>query len=87
LVQQAGFTGIRTAWQGHQFVIETVEEFWDLQRTFSSIARKRLSAAPPEKVEALRAAFVEQCRKVQSRGGRLVYPCAAFYVTATRPPA
>ncbi len=85
LVRRAGFADLSSYWEGHQACIETPEEYWDLQRTFSSIARKRLSAAPIEKVNALRGEFLETCRKVLSRGGRLVYPFAAFYVTARRP--
>jgi hypothetical protein len=66
-------------------VIATPEEFWEIQCTFSSIARKRLAAAPPEKVTSLREQFLERCREVQGRGGRLVYPFGAFFVAAERP--
>ena len=84
LVQAAGFEVSQTHWQGHQAEMETPEEFWEIQRTFSSIARKRLSSAPPEKVESLRQDFLKQCRAVQSHGGNLVYPFAAFYVVAEK---
>lgn len=40
--------------------------------------------AAPEKVESLRQEFFDQCRAVQSRGGNLVYPFAAFYVVAQK---
>ncbi len=85
LVQAAGFEVLQTYWQGHQARLDTPEEFWEIQRTFSSIARKRLSAAAPEKVTSLKKEFLEHCRKVQSRGGNLIYPFAAFYVVAKRP--
>ncbi len=85
LVRKAGFTNLRTAWQGHRRVIATAEEFWDLQRTYSSLARKRLGSAPPEKVEECKKEFLETCRKVQSKGGQLVYPFGALYVVARRP--
>ena len=85
LVQTAGFQILRTDWQGHQAVIETPEEFWEIQRTFSSISRKRLGAASPADVEALKTEFLGKCRTVQSRGGSLVYPFAAFYVVASKP--
>lgn len=84
LVPAAGFKVLQTVWQGHQEQFETPEEFWEIQRTFSSIARKRLSDAAPEKVESLREEFFDQCRAVQSRGGNLVYPFAAFYVVAQK---
>ncbi|MBA2495082.1 MAG: methyltransferase domain-containing protein [Acidobacteria bacterium] len=87
LVQQAGFDILKTYWHGHQAVIETPEEFWEIQRTFSSIARKRLSTATPDEVKSLYQKFLEKCRAVQSRGGRLVYPFAAFYVVGHRPKA
>lgn len=85
LVHSAGFDVLQTHWQGHQAKLNTPEEFWEIQRTFSSIARKRLSAAPAEKIETLRTDFLKRCRAVQSRGGSLVYPFAAFYVVAQKP--
>jgi hypothetical protein len=85
LVQDAGFKVLQTHWEGHQAEFEKPEEFWEIQRTFSSIARKRLSASAPEDVESLQKKFLEKCRSVQSRGGTLVYPFAAFYVSARKP--
>jgi ubiquinone/menaquinone biosynthesis C-methylase UbiE len=85
LVREAGFRVVRCDWKGQEAVVETPEEFWDLQRTFSSLARKRLSQASPQIVHAVREEFLRTCRAVQSRGGRLVYPFAAFYVIARRP--
>ncbi len=85
LVRSAGFKVLQTDWQGNQAEMETPEEFWEIQRTFSSIARKRLNAASPEDVESLRSEFFEKCRAVQSAGGNLVYPFAAFYVVARKP--
>ena len=87
LVRRAGFTGIRTHWEGHEATIADPEEFWMIQRTFSSIARKRLEERSPEEVAALRSEFLDRCRTTQARGGRLVYPFAAFYVSAERPRA
>jgi ubiquinone/menaquinone biosynthesis C-methylase UbiE len=86
LIRQAGFAGARTTWCGAENVVQTPEEFWEVQRTFSSIVRKRLLNVTPEKIEALRNEFLEACRKVQSRGGRLIYPFAALFVVAQRPP-
>jgi ubiquinone/menaquinone biosynthesis C-methylase UbiE len=85
LVGRAGFTGVRSYWEGHRMFIDTPEEFWTLQATVSSVARKRLSVAPPEKVAGLREEFFRVCRQVQSRGGRFVYPYAALFVIARRP--
>ncbi len=85
LVQDAGFADIKTDWQGHQAVIDSPEDFWEMQRTFSSIARKRLSRAPSEKSEEVRREFLNRCQAVQAVGGELVYPFAAFFVSARRP--
>ena len=84
LVKKAGFDVLKTDWLGHTETIDTPEEFWDIQRTFSSIARKRLNDAAPETVELLQQVFFERCRTVQSKGGELVYPFAAFYVVAQK---
>ena len=84
LVRSAGFRVLETCWQGNQAVLETAEEFWEIQRTFSSISRKRLNDASPEKLESLRQEFFRKCQAVQSRGGNLAYPFAAYYVTAVR---
>ncbi len=85
LAAAAGFTDISTDWLGVMTVFDTPEEFWEVQRTFSSIARKRINAAPPERAETLRAEFFEECRRVLDGGGRLVYPTGAFFIRARRP--
>jgi hypothetical protein len=85
LVRQAGFAGVRWHWEGHELIAASPEEFWDVQRTFSSLARKRIAAAPPTTVAALQSEFVRRCYAVQARGGRLVYPYGAFFVAARRP--
>ncbi len=85
LVGQTGFEVLKTDWQEATEIIETPEEFWGIQRTFSSIARKRINDAAPEKSELLYNQFVEKCRRVQANGGKLVYPFGAFYVVARKP--
>jgi hypothetical protein len=85
LVRDAGFENLRRHWEGHQGVLETPADFWDIQRTFSSIARKRLNSATPDQAAKVRAKFEEVCQQVLSRGGRLTYPFAVFFVAARRP--
>ena len=85
LVRQAGFINLKTDWVGNQLVVDSPEEFWSMQRTFSSIARKRLDHAPQDQAARLREQFLTTCRSIQERGGRLVYPMAAFYVLGKRP--
>jgi SAM-dependent methyltransferase len=85
LLREAGFTKLRTSWLGHQEVFDSPEEFWELQRTFSSVARKRLAGVSATLLESLRAEFIDSCRRVQARGGVLAYRSGAFFVAAERP--
>ncbi|MDQ3180313.1 MAG: class I SAM-dependent methyltransferase, partial [Acidobacteriota bacterium] len=85
LIKQAGFEILKTDWSGDMEIVETPEEFWEIQRTFSSIARKLINDAAPEKSELLYNQFLEKCRWVQASGGKLVYPFGAFYVVARKP--
>jgi len=85
LLRDAGFENLRQHWEGHQATMKTPEDFWDIQRTFSTIARKRLNGATPDQVAKIRAKFDELCDKALSRGGRLTYPFAALFVAARRP--
>lgn len=85
LVTRAGFAEVRTDWLGQRRVINSVQDFWNLQRIYSSTARKRLSVASPERVAAVHAAFVARCNTVQRRSGELVYSYASLYVTGRRP--
>jgi ubiquinone/menaquinone biosynthesis C-methylase UbiE len=84
LVRQAGFIGVRSAWHGHIGVLESPQAFWDLQATFSSLARKRLASATSEQTSALRAEFFDTCHTVQAHGGRLIFPQAAAFLVARR---
>jgi hypothetical protein len=70
---------------GRTAELETPEEFWELQATNSSRVRKRLGSIEPETVDSLRQEYLDHCRKVVERGGKLVYPYAALFVTARMP--
>ena len=85
LVRNAGFDNIRTNWQSGKLVLESAEEFWRLQSTFSSLCRKRLSTATAEEVERLRADFFEVCNSVKARGGSMEYHYAALVICGTKP--
>jgi hypothetical protein len=84
-VRRAGFRVDHVGWLGNRAVIETAEEFWELQATFSSMARSRLQNATPQVVAELKNRFIETCRQVQARGGSLVYPTGVLFVAARRP--
>lgn len=85
LIREAGFANLQQHWEGHETNLKTAEDFWNIQRTFSSIARKRLNGATPEQVAAIREEFDKTCGQILSRGGRLTYPFAALFVVARRP--
>jgi ubiquinone/menaquinone biosynthesis C-methylase UbiE len=85
LARQAGFVVEREWWAGRQYEFASAEEFWELQSTFSSIARKRLQDAAPADAEKLRERFFAQCDAVLARGGRLVYRVGAAFVAARKP--
>lgn len=84
LVRAAGFSVRGTDWESLTSEIESPEEFWELQCTFSSRARKRLGAATAEEAAKIRERLLFQARAVQASGGRLVYERAAFFVVAAR---
>lgn len=84
LAQQAGFEVQSNTWKGHQFVIPSKEEFWELQTTFSSIARKRLEHASPLELSSLKEAFFQDCDSVLTRGGKLIYRVGAAIISASK---
>ncbi|MFN2508033.1 MAG: class I SAM-dependent methyltransferase [Chthoniobacterales bacterium] len=84
LLRDAGFQNLQSRWEGHLGFVETAEEFWALQATYSSLARKRLLTAPPEALASLKDEFFGLCRQVQERNGRLAYRYGAHFITATR---
>lgn len=87
LLRAAGFVRVRTRWQGHEARLEDPEEFWELQRIYSTRARLRLAEASEDDVRSLHAELLARARRVLERGGRLVYRSAALLVTAERPGA
>jgi ubiquinone/menaquinone biosynthesis C-methylase UbiE len=84
LLQGAGFVDIRRNWVGTDFRVATVEEFWQLQTTISTHARKRMAVATAAELAALKAAFRQECEAVLARGGRMVYRVGAALVTARK---
>ena len=85
MLQAAGFTNVRRRWLGREYEVSEIEDFWDLQTTFSSTARKRIAQASPTDMDRLKTAFWEDCSAVQARGGRLVYRVGAALVTGDKP--
>lgn len=85
LVEGAGFKDGQARWLGKTFIFDSADEFWNLQTTFSSTARKRIADASPEVVSMIRAAFMDQCNAVLERGGKLTYRVGAAFVVAVKP--
>lgn len=85
LLEGAGFRIVGSDWQGRQYQVPTAEDFWDLQTTFSSIARKRMAEATDAQRQRVRAAFDDDCSRVRSRGGRFIYRVGAAIVCAEKP--
>ena len=84
LFREAGFTSIREEWMGHRWVINTADEFWRLQSTFSSYARKGLAQLSLSDRQTIRNRFMEVCSEVMARDGRLIYPTGALLVYGRR---
>jgi ubiquinone/menaquinone biosynthesis C-methylase UbiE len=85
LVAEAGFESVEAGYESREATIPTAAEFWDVQRTFSSAARRRLDGADPAAVDRLRDEVIGRADRVLARGGRLVYPQGACFVRARRP--
>ena len=85
LIEEAGFADVQSHWQGRDLMISTPAEFWDLQSTFSSAARRRLADARPAVVEGLRRELMDRAEAVLARGGCLVYPQGVLFLRARRP--
>jgi ubiquinone/menaquinone biosynthesis C-methylase UbiE len=83
MLRQAGFQGIRKAWQGYREDLDP-EDFWRVQVTFASRERIRLQEASAQEIAAFKQEFLEQCRRVQANGGRLIYPHGAMLYAGMR---
>ena len=84
LARQAGFTDITIDWVGYNHKIQSADEFWELQRTFSSLARKRINEASAAHAEALQSEFMVRCKNAMARGGTLVYPVGVLFICARK---
>src|SRR4029079_16394018 len=73
LVRRAGFEKVRTFWEGHETVLSSPEQFWEVQRTFSTVVRERLAHASADEVESLRNEVLTMDARVGASGGRAVY--------------
>ena len=79
LVSEAGFSQVRSRWVGRDFVIDSVEEFWELQTTFSTHVRKRLSLCDAAVRMRLKDEFFKRCDRLSVE---LRYPCGVLMIRA-----
>lgn len=84
LLRQAGLLDVRRSWRNYQNEVASPDEYWTLQRTIRSDARKRLLDAAPEVVDRVRERFMAACRRTVERGGALAFPISAVFVTARK---
>jgi ubiquinone/menaquinone biosynthesis C-methylase UbiE len=85
LMRHAGFEAVEVGWLGQTSIIQSVEEFWSLQVTLSSKARKRIAAANSADVDRLKGIFERECAARLQRGGRLLYRSGALLTSGQRP--
>lgn len=84
-VQLAGFKDLKSHWLGHEVYFDSSEEFWEAQISIVTVIRKRLKSASVEIVDELRQRFLKSAQIILNRGGDLIYPYGAFYISAVRP--
>jgi len=72
MLRATGVEDIRTIWIRRTFETSSVDDFWQLQTTFSSIDRKRLLTASDEALGRVRVDFLEGREAVLSLRERLV---------------
>lgn len=79
LVTEAGFSQVRSRWVGRDFLIESADEFWELQTTFSTHVRKRLSLCEAAVQTRLKDEFFKRCDRSTVE---LRYPCGVLLIRA-----
>ena len=83
MLRQVGFKRIRRHWQGCREDLDP-DDFWRVQVTFASRERIRLQEASADELAELKQDFLERCRRVQAKNGKLLYPHGAMLYAARR---
>ena len=81
-LEESGFTRLGVEWEGRRAFFEDPDEFYDLQATYATHARKRLQEMSAERREEVRSRFRRICMDILGRGGKLSYPHAAMFISA-----
>jgi len=87
LMREADFRAVRVSWAGQSARIASSDDFWRLQITLSTRARKRYAQSTPEQQRRLREAFDLRCAEHRARGGRMIYRSGALLTRGVRPPS
>lgn len=85
LFRAAGFVDCRRDWVGTDYNVSDIEDFWTLQTTISTFARKHIAAATPAQYTALKDAFCAECAAVLQADGKLSYSVGAAVISGRKP--
>lgn len=83
-MRHAGIRDVRTSWIGQSSTIDSVDDFWGLQVTLSTQARKALPKLSAAALASLRQEFDNLCGAHLKRGGKLVYRSGALIAVGRR---
>jgi len=85
LLKAAGFEDRRRDWVGTDYSVTDINEFWTLQTTISTFARKHIAAASAAQNATLKEAFWTECAAVLRARGKLTYSVGATVISARKP--
>ena len=83
-MRHIGLHGLERSWCGHEFRFTTPEEFLEAQLAISTNVRKQLRVLSTTQVESIKAEYLSLASDVLARGGQLVYPYGAQFITGTK---
>jgi ubiquinone/menaquinone biosynthesis C-methylase UbiE len=86
-LERAGFEGIDVSWLGHDVRFTSPQEFTDAQLAIDTCVRKHADSVSESARGELREALVQRSERALRDGKALVYPYAAVFFAARRPPA
>lgn len=81
----AGFENLVKSSLSYDVRFDSAEEFWEAQMAIATPVRKRVEGASPDRVGALRQRYVSKAETVLRKGGELVYPYGAVFLSGNRP--
>jgi ubiquinone/menaquinone biosynthesis C-methylase UbiE len=85
MLNAAGFENLASAWKGQYSTLASADDFWLVQMTFSSTARRRIQQADQDALSRLKDDFYQKCEQVLKKNGRLVYQTGAAITSGRKP--